>query len=109
MSIILAVGAGIYMSFWGGPVHGELDTKTGQMLITRTGFDHPILILYVLLPIFGLIGIQKRNIWILSGAAVGMVFLVVLFFSFIGAVFLPSTLLLILAAIFFRKETESMR
>jgi len=108
MSIILAVGAALYMSFWGASyvkanLMGELASEP-----IRTGAFHPILIVFVLFPVVGLIGIQKGNLWMLRVAAIGMFLLAMLSFFGAGLVFLPSALLLILAAIFFSKETKKV-
>lgn len=106
ISIILAVGAAIYMSFW-GVGYAEMDSKTGKIIETRKGVDQPIPLVYLLFPILGLTGIQKKKVRILNAAVISMFLLVVVFFSVIGAVFLPSFLLLLGAAVFHEKETES--
>lgn len=106
ISIILAVGAVVYMSLW-GIGYAEMDPKTGKIIETRKGVDQPIPIVYLLFPIFGLIGIQKKKVRILNAAVIGMFILVMVFFSIIGAVFLPSLLLLLIAALFYRKEKDA--
>jgi hypothetical protein len=108
ISIILAVGAAIYLSFWGAShVESHLVGEPPKEPV-RTGAFHPILIVFVLFPIIGLMGIQKGNLWMLRAAAIGMFLLAMLSFFGAGMVFLPSALLLILAAIFFSKETKKV-
>jgi hypothetical protein len=106
MSIILAVGAAIYMSFWGASYVEENLPGESPAEPVRTGAFHPILIVFVLFPVVGLIGIQKGNLWMVRGAAISMFLLAMLSFFGAGLVFLPSVFLLILAAIFFSKETK---
>lgn len=103
ISIILAVGAAIYMFLW-GVGYAEFDPETGKVVETREGVDHPLPLVYVMVPVLGLLSIQKKNVWLLNATTIGMFLLVMLFFSVIGAVFLLSFLVLLVATLFYRKD-----
>ncbi len=101
LSLILAIGASILMSFWGASYMAT--GPEGQVISGRTGAFHPILIVFVLFPLIGLAGIHQQNQRVVWMAAVGMSLLAVLSLLGAGLIFLPSVILLINAAIFFRK------
>lgn len=106
LSLTLSVGAAVHMAFWGAS-YAKVSVDTGEVIEResgRTGAFHPILIVLVLFPITGLIGIQKENLGLLRAAAIGMFLLAVLSLFGAGPLFLLASLLLISAALFYRKE-----
>lgn len=103
LSLILAIGAAVFMFKWGAG-YAESDPETGKIVEGREGVDHPFPLVYVLFPLLGLLGIQKKSVRLLNAATIGMFLLVMLFFSVTGAVFLPSFFVLLVAALFYRKD-----
>lgn len=105
LSFILAIGAAIFMFKW-GTGYAEFDPEAGKIVETRKGADHLFPLVYVMFPLFGLLGIQKKNVRLLNASTIGMFLLVMLFFSVTGAVFLPSFSALLVAVLLYRKDVE---
>ncbi len=112
LSLALAILASIFMTFLGA-TQGLMSVSevgvgqgAGEMIIERVGAFHPILIVFILFPLLGLIGINRKNKIILWIAAVGMFLLSILSLLSFGLVFLPAVIMLLGAAIFYRKEAE---
>ncbi len=80
--------------------------EAGEMIIERVGAFHPILIVFILFPILGLIGIHRKNKITLRIAAVGMFLLSFLTLLSFGLVFLPAAVLLLGGALFYKKELK---
>ncbi len=110
LSLALATIATIYMSFLGATRGSmsvaELDMgqEASEMIIERIGAFHPILIIFILFPVLGLVGIHRKNQIILWIAALGMFILSILTLLSFGLVFLPAAVLLLGATLFYKKE-----
>lgn len=105
ISIVLALGATIFMALW-GVGYAEFDPETGEIVETRKGVEHPSILVFLLFPLLGAIGIQKKKTWILDATIISMFLLVMLSFSFVGAVFLPAFLFLAISGLSYRKECK---
>lgn len=112
LSLAFTIIASIYMSFMGasqGSVRAAevgMRQEASEMIIERVGAFHPILIVFILFPVLGLIGIHQKKQRILWIAAVGMFLLSILTLLSFGLVFLPAAILLLSGAIFYRKEVK---
>ncbi len=110
LSLALTILASIYMSFLGATQGSTSVAEVGmgqeasEMIIERVGAFHPILIIFILFPILGLIGIHRKNKKILWTAALGMFLLSILWLLSYGLPFLPAVVLLLGAVLFYRKE-----
>ncbi len=110
LSLALTILASLYLSFLGAMQGSmsvaELDMgqEASEMIIERVGAFHPILIIFILLPVLGLVGIRQKNQKILWIAALGMFLLSFLTLLYLGLPFLPAGVLLLGAALFYKKE-----
>jgi glucan phosphoethanolaminetransferase (alkaline phosphatase superfamily) len=107
ISIVLSVGASILMSFWGATLAMEVELGTGEIgEQMRVGAFHPILIVFILFPVTGLIGILKERPRFLKASAIAMFLLCLLSFLGAGLVFLPASLLLIISAVVYKEKEK---
>ncbi len=110
LSLVLSILASIYLSFLGATqgsmrlAERGMEAETSEVIIERVVTFHPILIIFILFPILGLVGIHRNNKRILWIAAVGMFLLSILWLLSYGLVFLPAAVLLLGAALFYKKE-----
>ncbi len=112
LSLALTIIASLYMSFLGAMQGSMSAAEVGmgqdasEMVIERVGAFHPILIVFILFPVLGLIGIRQKNQRILWIAALGMFLLSFLTLLSLGLVFLPAAVLLLGGALFYKKELK---
>lgn len=106
ISLILALMATIYMSFWGAMQVSESAIGEPPGKAERVGAFSPLLLVLLSFPFIGLIGIQKGNRWILMGAALSMLFFSMLAVFGAGIIYLFSALLLCAASLLYKGTPE---
>jgi hypothetical protein len=98
-SLVLAIIATVYMSFWGGTRVSESIIGNGMTITERVGAFSPYLIIFTLFPIIGVAAIYMQNKKVLWATVVSMFLLSVLLIFSYGSTFSPSLIFLVAAAI----------
>jgi len=96
ISLILSILGIIFLSFYGITTES---ISNGKTILAETGQFEPISVVWLILPLIGLIGIvqEKRKIVMIS--ALGMLLMTLLALLSIGLYFLPATFMLVIAAV----------
>lgn len=101
VSIILSIFAIIYSSFYGVTTER---ISNGEAIIVETGQFELISVVWVILPLIGLVGIIQDKRKIVITVAFTMLLMTVLALLSIGLYFLPASFLLIIAAVTYSRK-----
>jgi hypothetical protein len=96
VSLILSILGIIFLSFYGITTER---ISNGEAIIVETGQFEPVSVVWLILPLIGLIGIVKERKRMVVVAAFVMLLMTLLALLSIGLYFLPATFMLVIAAV----------